>query len=309
MAPEIAYIIGSGRSGSTILDMMLGANSRAISVGSVEVLEEYMETGNYCTCRQPLTECELWGPVLYGDGGLPVPASLNVDGQMRKALAILPAIATGRPRSMPRADVERTWRMFDRVGEVSGADVVIDSTKSLLRFARLAAEPQGHDMRLIHLVRDPRGFILSRSRSRPVPTARGEPGTTRQQPATLAYVDWVIQNILVSLYGKLHWRDRYTVVTYEEMVSSPAETLERLAAFLGLEFEPDRQLPPVEGDFHLLGGNASRLVFSGLRLDERWRTELSGAQRLAIQVGAGWLYGLLRRSAERQRRTLSVAQA
>jgi hypothetical protein len=289
--------------------MMLGANSRAISVGSVEVLEEYIETGNYCTCRRPLTECELWGPVLSGDGGLPVPTALNVDGQIRKALALLPAIATGRPRSRASAEVERTWRMFDRVGEVSGADVVIDSTKSLMRFARLAAEPRGHDMRLIHLVRDPRGFVLSRSRSRPYPTPRGEPGKSRQQPAALAFVDWIVQNILVSIYGELHWRDRYTVVTYEEMVSSPAETLERLAGFLGLEFEPDRQLPPFEGDFHLLGGNASRLTFSELRPDKRWRTELSGAQRLGIQLGAGWLYGLLRRSAERHRRTLTVAQA
>lgn len=301
MPAQIAHIIGSGRSGSTILDMMLGAHPRAFSTGSVDVIDQFVETENFCTCRRSLADCVVWGPVLGDDvhGGPAVPRSLNVHGQLRKALAILPVILTGRPRTMPEREIEKTWRLMDEVERVTGAEVLIDSSKTLMRFARMAAAKPERDMRMIHLVRDPRGFVLSRSKSRAVPTSRGEPGRTRQQNAALAFVDWVAQNIFVAAYGRLRRRGRYMVVTYEHMVADPTATLERICAFLGLEFDPDRQLPPLEGEFHLIGGNPSRLMFTELRPDVRWRTELPRAKRWLVQLGAGWLATLLRRAARR----------
>ena len=241
MPAQIAHIIGSGRSGSTILDMMLGAHSRAFSTGSVDVIEQFVETDNFCTCRRSLADCPVWGPAL-GDGvhgGPAVPPSLNVSGQVRKALAIIPAILTGRPRSMPQPAIDNSWRLMDEVERVTGADVMIDSSKTLMRFARMAAARPERDMRMIHLVRDPRGFVLSRSKSRAVPTSRGEPGRTRQQAARLAFIDWVVQNIYVAVYARLRWRDRYLVVAYEDLVAEPEPTLRRICAFLGLEFEPE----------------------------------------------------------------------
>jgi hypothetical protein len=52
----VGYIGGSGRSGSTILDMMLGANSRAISTGQLDDLRSWNEHGRYCTCGHVLSE-------------------------------------------------------------------------------------------------------------------------------------------------------------------------------------------------------------------------------------------------------------
>ena len=301
MPALIAHIIGSGRSGSTILDMMLGAHPRAFSTGSVDVIDQFVETDNYCTCRRSLADCPVWGAALGADarGGPSVPPSLNVQGQVRKALAIVPAIVRGRPSSMPVDEIELNWRLMDEVERVTGAEVLVDSSKTLMRFARMAALRPGRDLRMIHLVRDPRGFVLSRSKSRAVPTSRGEPGRTRQQHAAFAFVDWVVQNVFVAVYGRLQRRGRYMVVAYEDLVAEPAATLERICAFLGLDFEPELQLPPLEGEFHLIGGNAARLVFTELRPDVRWRTELPRSQRWIVQLGAGWLAALLRRAARR----------
>ena len=301
MPAQIAHIIGSGRSGSTILDMMLGAHPRAFSTGSVDVIDQFVETDNYCTCRRSLTDCPVWGAALGTDarGGRSVPPSLNVDGQVRKALAIVPAIVRGRPSSMPVDEIELNWRLMDEVERVTGAEVLIDSSKTLMRFARMAALRPERDLRMIHLVRDPRGFVLSRSKSRavrPRAASRAAPAssTRRSRSSTGS-----CRTCFVAVYGRLRRRGRYMVVAYEDLVAEPAATLERICTFLGLDFQPELQLPPLEGEFHLIGGNAARLVFTELRPDVRWRTELPRSQRWIVQLGAGWLAALLRRAARR----------
>jgi hypothetical protein len=301
--PRIVYITGSGRSGSTILDMMLGAHSRALSLGQVDELDRWDAEGYPCTCRRSLAECPVWGPFLQDREP---PASLNQPGRVRKVTATLQALGGNAAKTVGPDDLDGAWDLYDRVAELQGADVLIDSTKSVLRFARLAAEPRGHDVRMIHLVRDPRGFVLSRMKSKPVPTTWGEVGTTTSQSFASAIGDWGVVNALAALY---EWRRRpnHVVVSYEELVSKPAATLERLSAFAGLEFEPDRQLPPLEGEFHLVGGNASRLQFRELRLDEKWRTDLPHWQRLGTLLSVGWLHAWLRRQAAEARRAANPA--
>ena len=293
--PTVVYITGSGRSGSTILDMMLGANSRALGLGQVDELARWAAGDQFCTCGRPLGECPVWGPALADQRP---PAPLNVEGQVAKTLSILPAIRGRAPREADPASVDATWSLYDRLAEISGATTLIDSSKSLLRFARLADRAGDRDLRLIHLIRDPRGFVLSRTRSKAVPTASGTIGSTESQSLASALADWTVQNGLVSAYAGRR-RPQSTVVTYEQLVGEPTATLERLCEFAGLELEPERQFPPFEGEFHLIAGNSSRFQFAELRLDERWRRELPGWQRRLTELTAGPLHTRLRRRATR----------
>lgn len=290
MSARVIYITGSGRSGSTILDMMLGANSDALSLGQVDEIRRWAAGNQRCTCGRLLPECPIWGPAL--EGRIP-PGSLNAPGQVAKVVSILPALAGGGPRGADRAQLDATWRLYDRLAEISGGEVLVDSSKSLLRYARLAADAPERDLRLIHLLRDPRGFVLSRTRSKLAPTASGRVDSTTSQSLTSALADWTVQNGLVSAYMRRH-RPRSLVVTYEQLVGEPVATLDRLCSFAGLDFEPDDQLPPFSGEFHLIAGNPSRFQFSELRLDERWRRELPGWQRRVTEASAGLLHSRLR---------------
>ncbi len=288
--PRIVYITGSGRSGSTILDMMLGANSGALSLGQVDEVRRWAAGKQNCTCGRPLPECPVWGPALAG--GIP-PASLNADRQVAKVTSMLPAVAGRAPRPADHGDVDATWRLYDRLAAVSGMDVLIDSSKTLLRYALLAADDRDRDLRMIHLVRDPRGFVLSRTRAKEVPTASGRVGSTTSQSLVSALADWTVQNALVSAYARRQRPDSI-VVTYEQLVGDPLPTLRRLCEFAGLEFQPDAQLPPFSEQFHLIAGNSSRFQFSELRLDERWRRDLPGWQRRLTEASAGPLHERLR---------------
>jgi hypothetical protein len=308
MSPDheyiVAYIAGSGRSGSTVLDMMLGANSTGLSTGQLDELRSWVESGGYCTCGRVLSECPFWSGIVTSPDSL-VPPAVNRPGKVRKVSATLRALAGGaNPVEAP--EVETAWTLLDRLAVHSGKRAIIDSSKAALRLARLARHPSGDRLRVIHLVRDPRGYVTSVSFSTLAQSAQGTFGYTSAQPKSAAVLDWITQNLLTLIVGVVAFRGRYAVVTYEQMTARPERTLARLAGLLGMKYEPS-MLPPLDRtEFHLIGGNSSRLTFSELRYDDKWQSQLRAREKLLIQLTSGWLYWLLARLAGRHERAATA---
>lgn len=71
MTTKIIYITSLSRSGSTILDMILGAHANGVGLGEVtrvlgmreEQLEKSLD-GRVCSCGATARECKVWGPYL-----------------------------------------------------------------------------------------------------------------------------------------------------------------------------------------------------------------------------------------------------
>lgn len=294
----VAYIAGSGRSGSTILDMMLGAHSDAFSTGQLAELHALVDTDGHCTCGEPVATCSFWGRVL---GSSTNPPGLNASNRVSKIVLTARASAIGLTRT-EAAEAAASWHVLDTVAATAGARIVVDSSKALLRLARLDRGRERRRLRVIHLVREPRGYVTSLSFSTRVEDADGTVGYTRVQRQPAAVVDWLANNLLMFVLGLTAFRGRYDVVTYERLVSDPEATLARLARTLTIEFEAGMLPPLARADFHLIGGNSARLAFSKLRYDDKWRRKLRRREQFLINLAAGWLYALLARLEVRQER-------
>src|SRR5450432_704887 len=64
---RILYIGGYVRSGTTILDMLLGMNTAALAIGEVNLIfRQVVKTAPpvKCSCGEILSECPLWSKVL-----------------------------------------------------------------------------------------------------------------------------------------------------------------------------------------------------------------------------------------------------
>ena len=57
------YIASVGYSGSTLLDMLLGANDGVTTLGEVGLLARYARAGGGCTCGEALEVCGFWSAV------------------------------------------------------------------------------------------------------------------------------------------------------------------------------------------------------------------------------------------------------
>ena len=135
------------------------------------------------------------------------------------------------------------------------------------------------DVKVIHLVRDARGVVnslLNYSR--------------RLTPEAAARL-WVNGNKNIERQLRLLPEDRYIRVRYEDMCRALPETLERLHRFCsvepGLYTEDFRSVP------HHIVGNKMRLGNSSeIKLDERWRKELTREQLSEVDRVAQAMQGV-----------------
>jgi sulfotransferase family protein len=300
---RVLSIAGQGRSGSTLLERVLGELPGVCALGeAAHVWQDQLHERERCGCGTWFAHCEFWRAV--GDrafGGWH-----NVD--RRRIVGLWSTVAPTRrlPRLVsPGGDrltrirefADYHTRIYAAAAEVSGARVVIDSTKypALAYCMRWAANL---DLRVIHLVRDPRGVAYSWTKQVSRPETDGATVVPRYRPARSA-LRWNAQNAAIDVLARLgrerpHATPRKVPVIrirYEDFVAAPRQTLRSLAAFADLEVAPHELSYLADdhvelGTIHSASGNPMRFTTgrTPLRRDDAWRTGLPPNQRRLVSA-------------------------
>jgi len=82
MKPRVLYVLGYGRSGSTVLGMALGQHPGLVNLGEISTLPTFIPGPTYippraCGCQLPLDQCPYWQGVAHRVGSM---AALARDG-------------------------------------------------------------------------------------------------------------------------------------------------------------------------------------------------------------------------------------
>lgn len=294
-SPTVIYIAGSGRSGSTLLERMIGEIPGYVNVGElIDLAVRVQPDDEYCGCGVPFSECPFWTRV--GDrafGGWSAASLTDLRAQQRSFARQrdIPGVLTARGQQRARLDVYRSTyaRLYRAIAEVSGAQVVVDASK---RPAQALALAGGHgtakiDLRICHLTRDVRGVAWSMSRRSGVrPHARGAGERMFRRGTLSAAASWSMCQLEVEL---LRFRSApLTRLSYEELMQSPRNSVADLLAALSLT-TPGGSLEHLQsgsaklGSSHGISGNPSRFGagMTRLRTDEEWRSKMPRAERLA----------------------------
>jgi hypothetical protein len=294
----VLYIAGTGRSGSTLLELVLGSLSGVVAVGELSrIWSEGVTLNHRCGCGEAFHDCPFWRDVgarafggwdALGDERL---ASLQPPavGRLRQ----LPGIAAPRLRPRALASTLRHYgetmdTLYDAIREVSGAATIVDSSKSN-GHAFLLRDIPGIDARVVHLVRDPRGIAYSWSRRVRRPDVVDGEEYLGPWPVGRATREWMAQNVPLHALGALRIRRMRT--RYEDMLREPAETLGRVLRFAGSDDRSDELAERLRGrEFevtpsHAIAGNPLRFAYGRIRMesDDGWRTGLPArTQRLVL---------------------------
>jgi hypothetical protein len=299
---RVLYVGGTGRSGSTVLANVLGELPGMVSVGEVRFLwERGILENRLCGCGEPFDACPFWTEVVrrtLGDLDAEALAELarGVHAELHDVTRLrgLPRAAATRSAVPPPGSrlPEMLPRLYAAIAAVSGADVVVDSSK-LPTYARVLADLPGLDVAVAHLVRDPRAAAFSWRRTKEQPD-RG--GFMEQRGVGKSAALWTAWNYgLERLFPE---PGSYARTTYEELLTAPEPQLRRLLEALGLE----RDTSAVFADEttvrlsvnHTVAGNPARhrhgLV--PMRLDDEWRTAMPDRDRRLVTA---MTYPLIRR--------------
>jgi hypothetical protein len=286
---RVLYLGGLGRSGTTLVERLLGELPGVVALGEVVHLwQRDLRDDERCGCGARFSACTFWqrvGERAFGGWG-------NVDIARVQALQH----AVERTRHIPRlttagasADVREYAACYAKVyaaaAEVAGAQVVVDSSKHsalahVLRFA------DDLDLRVVHVVRDARGVAYSWTKTVARPETDGAEDMTRYSPARSALL-WNAHNAAFGLLARrgvgVHR------IQYEEFLTDPRTALIRLADFAGLPLTTADLafLRPEYADLkvgHSAAGNPMRFTVGRLplRRDDDWVRALPRGQRRLV---------------------------
>lgn len=289
---RVLFLGGLGRSGSTIVANVLGQHTEAVSIGElVHLWSRGLIDNELCGCGEPLGECSFWGAV--GDlafGGwdqLDLAEMLRlqhtVDRNRYVPLMIAPTIAPAyRRRLATYTDV--LSRIYRSIAEVSGASVIVDSTKHV-SYAYLLRKVAGIDVRVAHLVRESQGVAHSWAKTvaRPEVTS-GHDEMPRYTPARTS-AKWVAYN--TALHGLSLIGTRRELVRYEDVMADPGTGFAGLLDLAGLDDAHMSHLGDtwVElGPTHTVAGNPSRFTKGRveLTLDRAWQRDMAVPDRRLV---------------------------
>ncbi|MGI8574509.1 MAG: sulfotransferase [Egibacteraceae bacterium] len=301
--PKVLYFVGKGRSGTTLLDNVLGQLDGFVSTGEITKLWTWGFDQRWrCGCGRSIPECPFWQAVInVGFAQRPDIAQLvALQERVLSWWKVPRLLAHGRGYGGRWEDLERfaavTGRVYEAIAEVSGARVIVDSSKWPASPTALGLVP-GVQTFLLHLVRDPRAVVHS-WRRRKVWTDREVEAEMPRYSAPYSMASYAARNAvaeaLVARRGVRALRLRY-----EDLAADPAAALRRVLALVdepmpeGLFADgPVVRLAPT----HTAGGNPNRLATGviTIRPDERWRLEQSRRDRLIATVAGApflWRYG------------------
>lgn len=287
--------MGAGHCGSTLLDLILGSHSQAFSLGEFKQfgtrLSTHEATGDP-VCGVCSQSCPVWRGNLLND--------------LKKLFE-----SGNGPQKLTTAIRRRLHNPYRIMNEFTGQDVIVDSSKhpAWIR-SRLSSERLWRNIQpfLIYLHRDGRAVTNSYFRKYP----------ERTYPTVVD--DWLAQVKQMEDYFVAFNSGTKIRLGYESLADSTAKTAEKLCRFLEIEFEPE-MLGYWQHNHHHLGGNGGtrhlifryREQFGGhsdhlekkileskkhyshhyydatriaIQLDERWRDELTGEQKIIFRERA-----------------------
>jgi hypothetical protein len=305
----IVFIGGFGRSGSTLLDRILGQIDGFFSVGEFRhIWQRSFLENQLCGCGEPFKSCHFWSAVseeMSGDiGVLDIEEVAALQRTVDRARNI-PAILQHSKRStnFGRAfhDYVAILDSFYRaIRKVSRRQVIVDSSKDPSHGFLLTQLPSV-DLRAAHLVRDGRAVAYSWQRRRVRPEIHWRQEYMARYSVLKSAAAWDITNGLMEWLG--HVAPRYTRVSYEELVGDPKRTIGSLLEDLNLaapalDFISNQAI--VLDRNHTVSGNPMRFRVGDitLRLDDEWRGNMSFAQRLvlcSLTWPLLWRYGYIGR--------------
>lgn len=290
--PKLLYIAGWSRSGSTILDLILGQVQGFFTVGE---LTSVWDPGSdaLCGCGKRIRDCETWRSIFNEAFGV-TPESFDFAGTRNlgpncarlRNLWML-ANPLGRrllgPSLRPRLEI--TNKLYRAVGRVSGARVIVDSSKRPGQGYMLELAGLGTPY-IVHLVRDSRGCVNSYQIPKPHPDPRiRQMQTARPSVSSLKWIGANASSTALWANSPGH----YLRVRYEDFMGAPKETINRILEFVG---EPASDLPFISSGAvtleprHGVLGNPSRYTTGAvqLKLDEKWKSRMKQRDKLLVTL-------------------------
>ncbi len=293
---KIIYILGSGHSGSTLLDMSLGTHPKVFSAGEVAFYSHYIEQmphkkidkkiGFACTCGKRISNCKFWQqvsrqvdiswPIIKNRGQLDTyKIFFNIINPFEKWFSFKTKISSNR----------KVYDAIFREAKKTKPDLryIVDSSKDPRRLYELIKDPEidNNDLMVIYLIRDGRAYVHSYNKDVDMIS-----GVTKRN-VLLTIIEWI--GVQIASNTMLH---KYPVkaqkITYKSLTLMPEKTFNNLYSLLKIKRSVmvSTLLKKInKHNYHNLHGSLSKFkTYKNIRYDTSWKKKLTIKEGLISNI-------------------------
>jgi hypothetical protein len=283
--------------GSTLLGSLLSEHPECASIGAATGLIRRTDLSTYrCSCGELFRECEFWTHIEVRTRALGHPVNVfetnfwnthlrlsrnrvtNAllarslgSGPLNRARDAVVSMVPGTRAAIARMGWN-TWSLASAVLERTGKTVFVDTARDHQRPKYLSRLPM-LDVKVIHLVRDPRGNTASIMKHTGV-----DVGTAARQ--------WTHANVEAARVRRFLPQASWLSLQYEALCADPAGVLQRISDFLGIG-RPMMQQGFRDSVSHIIGNKMRMKGLGEIREDLSWKTSLGEAELSTIARVAG----------------------
>jgi hypothetical protein len=300
---KVVFIGASSRSGSTLLDRILGSHPEFVSTGELRrIWDRGLVQNQPCGCGSLFRLCPFWTQVL--ETAFP---SLN-DSDLKEIAYAKQQVESRRSVFRLMLHLERSGKygkhfmryaaamtdLLTAIARVSGKRTIVDSSKMAMHgffLNRLNAV----DLYFIHLVRDSRGVTHSMQRKKQMFSGTEESRWMSTKKPVASALDWNLMNGMLRLLSTVCVRT--LLIRYEDLVTQTENCINEILMWLG---EPMRQSIKFQNQTielqmnHTVSGNPMRFQTGATRIqpDFEWRSSDCNQRRLvtALTWPFLWMY-------------------
>lgn len=270
---QIIYILGSGHSGSTLLDRILGSHQDCFSVGEIRQWNKAMdkpelfikEANVECSCGKVLKDCNFYTRVTDNFSKI-----YHVDAHMKPKdyLSLIYHMYVNRKLDGFKPPDDNYLDLLSDISKTTYDKFLIDSSKTLINLIKLLKSGK-YQVKLIYLSRDIRGVGNSYNK---IPYYN----------FYLSVFNWIVSNHLYRKFLK-KLEISHITIGYDNLAMNPDLYIKEIGSWLSLDIsEYADRINHTE--YHQIAGNNVRFKeFKGIKYDKSWKTELGFFKRLLVQ--------------------------
>jgi hypothetical protein len=252
--PDILYVMGTGRSGTTILEVLLTNDDGITGTGELKhIFRDAFIRDLQCACGKSGHQCELWARVLHSSGWSQTDcATLGKLVEQVESHANFPMVYLGlQNKRAVDAYTKASTTLFRSVARITGSSVIVDSSKYPARALLLERLYPGK-VKVLCITRSAAGLI----------TAFQKKNENEQRPkGRFAVVAYYLYVLLCMWLVRSRLRSRCLVIRFEDLNRNPVDVLAKIEQWSGYSLATARA-KTASGDWfdvgHIMTGNRLR---------------------------------------------------
>lgn len=269
---KVILLVSSGRSGSTILDLIMDSHPEIFGTGEIFQYEKAINFDIVCACGEKVKNCEFWQKVFK---------DVDFHNKLRAERNFFDCLLNNKKYKSKGHLINKNEyialyeEIYNNISRFSGKRIIFDTSKEPDR-AELLSQSKNIDFIFLHLVRDGRGVVWSYFKS--------------HNKFFVYMLKWMKINLKIAIIKKRRKNIKKIYLNYNDFVENPKASLSKILEKVNCVYD-DEMLNFRKHSHHEMAGNymARFSKRNKVKADKEWRQKMPLLHKFVFNLFCGWL--------------------